>query len=182
MKGIGSLVICHLEAKREICFGFKFSVSVHKISSGTHFPEDAGYLLSANDSLLSDNDDLVEDGNVLMEDEGCLVSARYSLAEANAYRFWADVSDHLKFLVEENSRINSNKPPTIRNMLLSYRTDFTLWLSPNSKQKTQGCARLTRKSYAMPTKISETRRSSSNSSNFLRRHRLFSGSPDEATL
>jgi len=137
-----------------------------KFSRGTHLPGDAGYLLSANGSLLSDNDHLVEDGNVFMEDEGCLVSARYSLAEANAYRFWADVSDHLKFLVEENSRINSNKPPTIRNMLLSYRTDFTLWLSPNSKQKTQGCARLTRKSYAMPTKISETRRSSSNSSNF----------------
>nr|WP_319999018.1 hypothetical protein [uncultured Draconibacterium sp.] len=70
MKGIGSLVICHLEAKREICFGFKFLVSVHKISSGTHFPEDAGnlmkdtvdlvgdddYLLSANGSLVGEND------------------------------------------------------------------------------------------------------------------------------
>ncbi len=50
---------------------------------------------------------------------------------------------------------------------MSYQTDFTIWLSPNSKHKTQGCARFPRKSYAMPTKIPETRRTSSNISNFL---------------
>ncbi|WP_372650277.1 hypothetical protein [Draconibacterium sp.] len=129
--------------------------------------EDDGYLPSADDYLGEDDGYLMEDTVALIADEDYLISAHHSLAEAEAYRLWADVSDYLKFLVEENFRINSNKPPTIRNMLLSYRTDFTLWLSPNSKQKTQGCARLTRKSYAMPTKIPETRRSSSNSSNFL---------------
>jgi hypothetical protein len=52
-------------------------------------------------------------------------------------------------------------------MLLSYQTDFTIWLDPNSKHKTQGCARLSRKSYVVSAKIPETRRTSSNSSNFL---------------
>jgi hypothetical protein len=75
--------------------------------------------------------------------------------------------DHLEFLMEENFRIKSNKPPTIRNMILSYRTDFTIWLGPNSKHKTQGCAHFTRKSYAMPAKIPETRRTFSNNSNFI---------------
>ncbi len=41
-------------------------------------------------------------------------------------------------------------------MLLPYQADFTIWLSPNSKHKTQGCARFARKSYVMPTKIPET--------------------------
>jgi len=50
---------------------------------------------------------------------------------------------------------------------LRYRADSTLWLSPNSRQKTQGCARFARKSYMMPAKIPETRRTSSNISNFL---------------
>jgi len=36
--------------------------------------------------------------------------------------------------------------------------DFTLWLSPNSKQKTQGCVRFPRKSYAMTAKIPGTSR------------------------
>jgi hypothetical protein len=52
-------------------------------------------------------------------------------------------------------------------MLLPYRADFTFCLETISKQKTQGCARLTRKSYTMPAKIPETRRTSSNISNFL---------------
>jgi hypothetical protein len=88
----------------------------------------------------------------------------------------------LLFLVEKNFRINSNNPPTIREMILSYRTDFTIWLGPNSKHKTQGCARFPRKSYAMPTKITELVVPPQTSVIFLRRHRLFSGSPDEATL
>lgn len=50
----------------------------------------------------------------------------------------------------------------------------------NGKQKAQGCVRFTRKSYAMSPKIPETCRGSSNISNFLRRHHLFSGSPPEA--
>ncbi|WP_321997160.1 hypothetical protein [Draconibacterium orientale] len=48
----------------------------------------------------------------------------------------------------------------------AYRADFTFCLETISKQKTQGCARLTRKSYTMPAKIPETRRTSSNISNF----------------
>jgi hypothetical protein len=47
------------------------------------------------------------------------------------------------------------------------QADFTLWFSPKSKQKTQGCVRFTRKNYVLPAKITETRRTSSNSSNFL---------------
>jgi len=50
---------------------------------------------------------------------------------------------------------------------LLYRADFTFCLETISKQKTQGCARFTRKSYVVPAKIPETRRTSSNSSNFL---------------
>ena len=33
-------------------------------------------------------------------------------------------------------------------LLLSYRADFTFWLSPKSKQKTQGYVRFSRKNYA----------------------------------
>ncbi len=90
----------------------------------------------------------------------------------------------MKFPVEKRIKCFSPEvyKPSIRNKLLSYQTDFTIWLSPNSKHKTQGCVHFTRKSYTMSTKIPETRRTSSNSSNFLRRHRLFSGSLAEARL
>ena len=47
------------------------------------------------------------------------------------------------------------KSLTIRNMLLPYQADSTFWLSPNSRQKTQGCAHFSRKSYTMPAKIPE---------------------------
>ncbi len=54
-----------------------------------------------------------------------------------------------------------------KKLLLSYQTDFTICLATNSKHKSQGCARFPRKSCAVPAKIPETRRTSSNNSNFL---------------
>jgi hypothetical protein len=50
---------------------------------------------------------------------------------------------------------------------MPYQADFTLCLDANSKQKSQGCVRFTRKNYVLPAKITETRRTSSNNSNFL---------------
>ncbi|RIH63324.1 hypothetical protein D1164_20265 [Mariniphaga sediminis] len=53
------------------------------------------------------------------------------------------------------------------HIFMPYQADFTLCLDANSKQKSQGCVRFTRKNYVLPAKITETRRTSSNNSNFL---------------
>ena len=50
---------------------------------------------------------------------------------------------------------------------MAYQPDSTLWFSSKSRQKTQGCAHFARKSDSMSAKIPETRRTSSNNSNFL---------------
>ena len=70
-----------------------------------------------------------------------------------AWNFWR--SKHIKCY------------PIKRNKFLSYQTDFTICVKTNSKHKSQGCVRFSRKSYAMTAKIPETRRTSSNNSNFL---------------
>jgi len=42
-----------------------------------------------------------------------------------------------------------------RITILPYQADFTIWLDPNSKHKTQGCVHFPRKSYVLPAKIPE---------------------------
>jgi hypothetical protein len=65
---------------------------------------------------------------------------------------------------------------------LPYQADFTLWLDPMSKQKSQGFVRFTRKSYMALAKITELIVPLQTTVIFLNQHHLFSGSTPEATL
>ena len=67
-------------------------------------------------------------------------------------------------------------------LFLPYQADFTFWLDPKSKQKSQGCVRFTRKSYMTLAKITELVVPPQTAVIFLRQHHLFSGSSPEATL
>jgi hypothetical protein len=78
--------------------------------------------------------------------------------------------DQMEFPVEKNISLQKFqyriKPATICKYFWLISRILLFGLAQRGRQKTQGCARFSRKSYVARAKIPETRRTSSNSSNF----------------